>query len=96
MNPVYLRGFIYVTLAALGPVTGYFTVLAKDILDGKHPIYHWVIWTLIVLQSIGAGLLALRMFVDGSYERSKQPAPILEASQTTQPKAPNETPKGSS
>jgi hypothetical protein len=74
MSPTTNRGALYVGMAMLVPLTSFFTAASKDIIDGRVPVFHWVIWTLLGLQTLSAALVALRAYIDGSNERSKNEA----------------------
>jgi hypothetical protein len=74
ISPTFDRGALYVGMAVLGPPTAFFTAASKDIIDGKAPVFHWVIWVLLALQTMSAALVALRAYIDGSNERSKNEA----------------------
>lgn len=71
MNPVRFRAFLYFTLAVL-PVWGvWFTDAGKQLLEGKQPLIHWIIFTGLAINSLYQGFLALRAYYDGTAERAK-------------------------
>jgi uncharacterized membrane protein YdbT with pleckstrin-like domain len=65
---VTLRGSIYVTLAMLTAFSGWL----NEIIAEKTVTLTWLEWAAMGVSVVTAGLLALRAFIDGSAERSRQ------------------------
>lgn len=70
--PIILRAAIYMALAGLPVLIAFFTDYVKDLLEGKPPMTHWAVFTLLGLNAIYQMLLVLRVYIDGSFERAKQ------------------------
>lgn len=65
---VALRGSIYVSLASITAFSGWINDLTPEsILQ-----LNWAEWAGMAVSVVTAGLLALRAYIDGSNERSKQ------------------------
>lgn len=73
MKPsIVFRAVLYMTLAAFPPWIAHFSGIVDQLLDGKEPLYHWAVWALTISTSMYQSILALRIYIDGSAERSKQ------------------------
>ncbi len=73
MKPsIAFRAAIYMVLAGLPVFIAFFVDLVKKV-DGGTPIaVHWAVWWLLALNAAYQMVLALRIYLDGSAERSRQ------------------------
>jgi hypothetical protein len=70
--PILLRAIIYMILAALPELIKYLSIITEQIYGGVTPPSHWSITTLTGTNMVYQAILALRIFLDGSAERSRQ------------------------
>lgn len=73
MKPgIIIRAFLYMLIAAIPPWIAFFSGLIDTLLEGKEPLMHWAVWCLTISTSLLQAAVALRCFLDGSAERSRQ------------------------
>ena len=62
-------------LAALPVWIVWLTDAVELLLAGKPVLLHWLVWALLICNSLYQALLALRAFIDGTAERAKPQKP---------------------
>jgi len=73
MKPeIVLRAILYMVLAAIPPWTAFFSGVIDKLTKGEDPLYHWAVWGFVISSSVYQAVLALRIYIDGSNERSRR------------------------
>ena len=62
-------------LAALPVWIAWLTDAVELLLADKPVLLHWLVWALLICNSLYQALLALRAFIDGTAERAKPQKP---------------------
>ena len=57
--PIMLRAAIYMALAALPVPVAWLSDVVKQLLEGKPPLLHWAVWSLLICNMIYQAVLAL-------------------------------------